>query len=65
MQATVLSRSDEMGDADKEVNKSGYWCLACGRYLEATATDDGRYLIYHDKDVDHSFMTYDEENHPQ
>lgn len=55
----------EMSDEYEEVKKRGYWCLACGRYIEATLTEDGRYVILHDKEPDHSYMTYDEEDHPQ
>lgn len=61
----VHSRSYDM-DRDNDITKQpGYWCLACGRYLEATETEDGRFVILHDKEVDHSYMTYDEEDHPQ
>ena len=39
----------------------GFWCLWCGRYLEAD--DDG--LIVHD-DVEHPpNTTFDEEDRPQ
>lgn len=59
---SLLREGENMSEVEKE---RGYWCLACGRYIEATETADGRFVILHDKEVDHSFMTYDEEDHPQ
>lgn len=43
--------------------KDGYACLACGRYLKAEWIEE-YWAVQHDH-VDHSHMTFTEEDNPQ
>lgn len=38
-----------------------YWCVVCGKGIERAP--DGRF--YHTEGLDHSMMTYTEEDNPQ
>lgn len=70
MDITDINIMDDDEDEAEHINislvpegKDGYACLACGKYLKAEWVED-YWAVIHDN-VDHSQMTFNEEDNPQ